>query len=245
MTDPAVSHRPGALVVIGATGGCGTSLLAGALALACQRAHHATWLVELDLGRGDLADAWDLPGDRTIDDLAGVSDELAGRHLRAAAQAHPSGLAVLVAPRRAGAGDLDGAAAARLVAAVPDPAGEGARCVVDAGCGLRAPAAGAAGASRVVLITCAPRVAAARRARRLVEGLADIAPAAQVALVVCDGPGRAELGSRALGRVVGAPVAAGIPWSPREADALSAGRWPARPRRGGLAAAVADLSESV
>jgi pilus assembly protein CpaE len=237
---PAGPTARGALVVVGATGGCGTSLLAGALALAWQRAHGATWLVELDLGRGDLADAWDLPGDRTIDDLAEVSDELAPHHLRAAAQPHPSGLAVLVAPPRPAAG-WDAPAAARLVATAGS--GDGDRCVVDAGCGLRSHAIGAAASARGVLVACAPRIAAARRARHVVEGLARSAPSARVGIVVCGGPGRSEIGARALGRAVGAPVTGELPWSPREADALSAGRWPARRRRG-LAAAVAALAEA-
>ncbi len=88
----------GPLVVAGASGGCGASLVAGALALRWAAAGGRPWLVELDLERGDLAGAWGLPADRTIADLVPVAAELDGGHLRAAALPHPSGVSLLPGP---------------------------------------------------------------------------------------------------------------------------------------------------
>ncbi len=81
-----------AVVVVGACGGCGASMIAGALALAWARDDARVWLMELDLERGDRGGAWDLPAERTLDDLAAVADELDSGHLNRAVHAHPSGV---------------------------------------------------------------------------------------------------------------------------------------------------------
>ena len=92
-----------ALVVLGAAGGSGASLVAGALALHDARAGAPSWLVELDLDRGDRADAWDLAPDRTLADLAAVAEELDPGHLARAAHDHDSGVRLLLAPAAPGA----------------------------------------------------------------------------------------------------------------------------------------------
>ncbi len=237
-------RAPRTVLVVAAAGGCGSSVLAGAIALARQRAGEATWLVEMESGRGDLADAWDLAGDRTLDDLRPVLPELAPHHLVAARREHPSGLSVLVAAREPGPACWDAEGAGRIVEVVATTAGEGGAAVVDGGTGLGASARGAADAVERVLLVCPPRVAAARRALAIAEGLTRSAGAAGCGLVVAAGPGRAEIGTRALSRAVGVRVEAEIPWSAGEAAELGAGRWP-RGRAGrGLRGVVEGLVAS-
>ena len=224
-------------VVVGACGGCGATLLAGAIGLWRARAGETAWIVELDQERGDLAGAWDLPPVRTLADLASVADELDEAQLDRAAHLHESGLRLLLAPPGAGgAAAWRGPADARLVGEI---AAAGGHVVVDAGPGWSLALDLAAGARAGLLVVCPPTLAAARRARRLVDALGEDG-ARRCALVLSDAPDRGELGARALGRAVGAPVAVELPWRPREAAELAAGRWP-RGRRPRLAGAVARL----
>ncbi|MGD9696827.1 MAG: hypothetical protein AB7V42_14345 [Thermoleophilia bacterium] len=226
-----------AVLVVGAGGGCGTSLVAGALALCWSAAGRGCWLLDLDLDRGDLAAAWGLPADRTIADLAPVAAELAPAHVRAASFPHPSGVTALCAPGVPGAErrwEADGVA--RLVRVV---AGEG-TLVIDGGSALCPPAAAAAGGVRHRLVVCRATVASARRARRALDEIGG--DGARV--VLNPGPGRGELSARALGRALGAPVAAELPWAASEAAVLSAGGWP-RGGRARLRAAVEALAEGL
>jgi pilus assembly protein CpaE len=231
----------GALVVAGAAGGCGASLVAGALALRWAVAGARPWLVELDLERGDLAGSWGLPADRTIADLAPVAAELDAGHLRAAALPHPSGVSLLPAPGAPGAADAwDDAGLARLVDVA---AGEG-QVVVDAGSGLGRPALVAARRAGGVLLVCPPTLAGARRARRILDALAERGAGDRAALVVSAGPERGEIGARALGRALAAGVVGDLPWARREGAELSAGRWSSgRGRR--LHHAVERLAEAI
>jgi MinD-like ATPase involved in chromosome partitioning or flagellar assembly len=231
----------GPLVVAGASGGCGASLVAGALALCWAAAGVRTWLVELDLERGDLAGAWGLPADRTIADLAPVSGELDAGHLRAAAFPHPAGVSLLPAPGLPGAADAwDDDGLRRLVDAV---AAEG-RAVVDAGAGLGRAGLVAAARSSRVLVVCPPTLAGARRARRLLEALGSCGAAGRAAVVVAAWPERGEIGARALGKALAATVVAELPWCRREGAELSSGRWaPGRRRR--LHRALERVSEAV
>ena len=231
----------GPIVVVGAAGGCGASLVAGALSLCWAAAGARPWLVELDLERGDLAGAWDLPADRTIADLAAVAAELDAGHLRAAALPHPSGVSLLPGPGLPGAADAwDDGGLARLVDAA---AGEG-RAVVDAGAGLGRAGLVAAERSGGVLVVCPPTLAGARRARRLLDALVARGAGDRAAVVVNAGPERGEIGARARGRALAANVAGELPWARREAAQLSAGRWSAG-RRGGLCRALERLAEAV
>ena len=215
----------GTLVVCGAVGGCGASLLAGALALRWAVAGARPWLVELDLERGDLAGSWGLPADRTIADLAAVASELDGGHLRAAALPHPSGVSLLPGPGAPGAADgWDDAGLARLL----DVAAREGQVVVDAGSGLGRPGLIAAERAGGVLLVCPPTLAGARRARRILDALS----------------GQGAEGRAALGRALAVAVAGDLPWARREGAELSAGRWsPGRGRR--LHDAVERLAEAI
>ena len=221
-------------VVAGVGGGAGASTLASALALAADGA----WLIDLDHDRGDLAPSWDLVGDRTTEDLLAVADEVTGVHLRHAGRAHPSGTTVLAASARAGAGAAWGPrATAALVAAARDAAGPAGAVVVDAGAGV--PPDGSGGDA--LLLVCPPTLCGARRAAAALTVLRERRDDRGCGLVVGGRPGRSELGARALARLVGAPVAGSLPWSPREAGALAAGRWP-EGRRARLARAARELA---
>ena len=231
----------GALVVAGASGGCGASLVASALALRWAVAGARPWLVELDLERGDLAGSWGLPADPTIGDLAPVAAELDAGHLRAAALPHPSGVSLLPAPGAPGAADAwDDAALGRLVEVA---AGEG-QVVIDAGSGLGRPGLVAAERAGGVLVVCPPTLGGARRARRILDALSARGAGARAALVVSAGPERGEIGTRALGRALAARVVGDLPWARREGVELSAGRWSSgRGRR--LHHAVERLAEAI
>ena len=221
-------------VVAGVGGGAGASVLASALALAAGEA----WLIDLDHERGDLAAAWDLVGDRTTADLLPVADELTGVHLGHAGRRHPSGTTVLAAPARADAGAAwHPPATAALVAAARDAAGPDGTVVVDAGAGV--PPDGSAGDA--LMLVCPPTLCGARRAAAALAALRERRDDRGCALVVGGRPGRAEVSARALARLAGAPVAGALPWSPREAAALAAGRWP-EGRRAPLAGAARALA---
>lgn len=244
MSGARETSTPQAVVILvaGANGGCGASLLAGALALASARAEGGAWLVELDLDRGDRGEAWGMPGERTLGDLLLVAGEMEARHLRQAAHTGPYGLRVVNAPPDPGAaGAWSPEAIRRLVRSARAAAGAGGCAVVDAGTGLSAAARAAAAEADVTLIVCSPTVGAARRARRLVAALPH-SSSERCGLVLVRGPAPREIGAAALARAASAHVRAELPWSPGEAARLVAGRWPSGRRRG-LASAVQALSD--
>jgi pilus assembly protein CpaE len=225
-------------MVVGASGGCGASLMAGGIALAWAAAGATTWLLELDVERGDLAGAWGVSVERGLADLAPVSSELDAGHLRQAGHAHSSGAMLVLGPGTPGAGAAwDPAAVTRLVRVA---GGEG-RVVLDAGGGLSSLAIAAAEAVTRVLLVCPPTVAAARRARRLVEVLAARGADGRSGLIVSAGPAGAELSAGALARAVGLGVVGEVPWDERDARQIGVGRWPSGRRRG-LGAALARLA---
>lgn len=212
----------GTAVVIGAAGGCGATLLAGALAVAAARRGERSMLVELDLVNGDLAGAWELAAARTLADLAPVSAELDAGHLRAAAHPHASGVAVVPAGPGPHA-PWSGEAVGRLLAL----AGAEGRAAVDAGTGPSETALAAAAAADAVLVVCPRSVAGVRRARRLVGALAAAGVERSCALVVAAAPGgRVELSAAAASAAVGVQAVGDLPWRPGEADQLGAGDWP-------------------
>lgn len=238
-------HPASAVLVVGADGGCGASLTAGALALAWARTGSPVWLLELDLDRADRADAWGLSGARSLADLTGVAAELDARHVAHAADEGPDGLRLLGAPPLPGAADAwDDGALRRLVEAARAASGDTGRVVIDAGPGLSRPARAVAAGVDTVLIACGPRVAAARRARHIVEAHSTSGARAGCLLALVHGPASAQMGARALARAVGAPMAVEIPWSPSEAALLGAGSWP-QGRRSRLGRAVEALAEAV
>ncbi|WP_217913090.1 AAA family ATPase [Miltoncostaea marina] len=230
------------VAVLAASGGCGASLVAGGIAIAWSRTGAASWLVELDLDRGDLAEAWSLPEGPTVADLAVVADELEARHVRQAAHRHASGVWVVAAAPDAG-GAWRPPALGRLADAARGAAGDGGRVAIDAGTGAGERAVAIAARADGVLVVCGATLQSARRARRVVEALR-AAGAPAPGLVVARGAAPSEIGARALGRAIGATLVGELPWSAREASALGAGRWPGGRRRR-LACAVEGLAGAV
>lgn len=245
MPPPRPPSATSLLLVVGANGGAGASLVAGALALAWARGGCGVWLVELDLDRGDRGDAWELAHERTLADLVGVAGEIDAAHLRHAVHDHGGGVRVLLASATPGSAAAWGTeAVGRLLAAARAAAGDTGRVVVDGGVGLSISSLAAAAQADGILIVCSPAVAAARRARRLVESLASSDAGGRCALVVNHGAANGEISARSLGRAVGAPVLAELPWSVEEGGRLVAGRWPAGRRRR-LATAVEGLAGAI
>jgi pilus assembly protein CpaE len=224
------------VLVLGATGGCGATTLACALALAWVRAGRSTLLLELDLDRGDLAGSLDVVPERTVADLLPVSAELTAEHLRRAAYPHRSGLSVLLGPGRAGT-ELawPDSGLERLVGT----AGAQTLCVVDGGTGLGRASAAAARVARQVVIVAPGSVAGARRARRLAAVLGS-GRAPRLVVAAPRGSADEELSPRALGLAAAIDLAGELPRSEREAAQLVGGRWPTR--RGRLVRSVEALA---
>lgn len=233
--------RPFARVlVVGACGGAGSTLLSGGLALCGVAAGRATQLLELDLDRGDLAGAWGVACDRTLADLLPVARELNGAHVNNACQSHPSGVDLLLSPGRPrSTAGWDAESVGALLTALP------ADCdlVIDGGSGLSDPARVAAHHVDTVLVVTPPTLAGARRALRVCEALDD-AGARRPQLVVNRGIGASDLGIGAVGVAIGVPVIAVMPYSVREASDIAAGRRP-RPRRGGLVEMLDTLAAAL
>lgn len=100
MTDSPASvatKRAHLVAVLGAKGGVGTSLLTANFAALGAR-DGATCLVDLDLGKGDLATYVDLPPGSALEQLLGRLDELDETFFRQALRRHASGLGVLLQP---------------------------------------------------------------------------------------------------------------------------------------------------
>ena len=232
------------VVVVGACGGCGASMIAGALALAWARDDARVWLMELDLERGDRGGAWDLPVERTLDDLAVVADELDTGHLRRAVHVHPSGVRVVLAGGGPTTTMWSTTDVGRLLDAAEGDDDAETRLIVDTGPGWSLAAGLATERPLSVLLASPPTLSGARRARRLLGLLGVSGADSRCGLVINHGPGAEEIGARAFGRAVGAPVLAELPWEEREGVHLSAGRWP-EGRRARLGHAVAHLARAV
>ncbi len=218
-------------VVVGACGGCGTSLLALGLALASARRPARTRLVDLATG-GDLAGGLGVPPDRTLADLRPVIDELADDHLDGVALAHRCGVELLAG---APGDEWEASATARLLTT----ASRSAAVVADLGSGASARLRGAADAGATVVLVAPPTVAGARRASSTAASIED-----EVVVVVGVTPGRSELGTKAFARASGLRVAGAIPPCPAEAGELTAGRWPTG-RRSRLAHALTAISDGI
>lgn len=225
------------LVVLGAAGGVGATMVACALALGLADAAAPVGLLEFDFERGDLAGAWGVPADRTIDDLAPVVKELERHHVELVAHRHASNVAVVLGHGRAGRGGTwDRPATSRLL----DRAATLGAVVVDAGCSHAAHVEEACAQAGQVVVVAAPTIAGARRVRALLGNLQRWELAGELLLVANRGAGRDHLSARAFARAVGRAVTVDLPRSDREAADLGAGRWPARRRRS-LRSAIDDL----
>lgn len=223
--DHGVGRQPtGRIVVVGAAGGVGTSLVAGGLALGLADAGEPVRLLDL---AGDLAGAWRVPPDRTIDDLLPVIDELDPQHVEIVALRHRSNVKLILGPPNGGPDSRwDRHAAIRLL----DCAGDVDVLVVDAGTGVGVPAEVACGRGRVVVVA-AQTLAGARSARARIARVRSVGQAGEPVIVANRGVGRDHITTRTFVRAVGHPVAVELGRVDRDADELGSGRWPAGRRR--------------
>ncbi len=226
-----------AVIVTGAAGGVGTSLVASGIALGLADSGEPVGLIDL---AGDLAGAWRVPPDRTIDDLLPVIDELEPRHIELVAHRHPSSVALMLGAPAGVTGDgWSRQAAARLL----ECAATLGMLVIDAGSAVGEPAQEACTSGRVVVVA-AKTIAGARSVRARLDGLRSACRAGEPLLVVNRGVGRDHLSTRAFARAVGYPVAVELGRFDRDADDLGAGRWPGGRRRS-LTTAIDALVRAV
>jgi pilus assembly protein CpaE len=240
-----VEPRPGdgsfggpTTVVLGATGGVGATLVACGIALGCATLGTATALAEFDLERGDIAGAWGVPPERTLDDLTAVIDELVPSHVEMVCHPHPSGVSLLLAPRRARAAASWDEQATRLLLQGTRMLGA---VVVDAGASLGPHVEEACHQAQRIVMVAAPTLAGARRARALESILDSWTVRGEQCLVVNRGVGRDHLSARGFARAVAREISAELPRSPADADAIESGRWPTGRARRTIRTALGTL----
>lgn len=239
MVVPALSS--GALVVLGAAGGVGATMVACGIALALAGGAESVALVELDFARGDLAGAWGIPPDRTIDDLAPVIGELERHHVELIANRHASNVALLLRPADPSHADVwDRPATARLL----ERTGALGAVVVDGGCARGAHIEEAFAHAGHVVIVAAQTIAGARRTRFLIDQLRSRGASGELHIVANRGVGRDHLSGRSFAGAVGHPVVMELPRSDRDADDIGAGIRPGRRRRS-LTSAIAELVDAM
>ncbi|GAA2453281.1 AAA family ATPase [Streptomyces macrosporus] len=202
---------PGGTVVTvtGAKGGVGTTLLAVQLALAARASGHGVALVDMDLQAGDVASYLDVQFRRSIADLAGI-DDLSPRVLQDALFAHPTGLALLLAPAEGERGEeVDDRAARQIVGALRSR-----HEVVVVDCGTQMNGANAAAvemADTAVLVTT-PDVVAVRAAKRMIRlwDRLQIRKAEETVTVVNRHTRGAEIQPRLIAQIVRTRIARGV-----------------------------------
>lgn len=220
-------------VVIGVTGGCGTTTFACGLALAGARDGESVLLVDLDPNGGGPSTLWGIPATRALDDLRPLGEGLTSRHLDHLIHRHPAGIDV-VAGARAPESVVDWmpAAVAALVAHVTArPA-----WVVDAGRGDTSLARALVARAHTVVVLVPRTVHGAHRLSR--AGWIGEAP--RLAAVATELPAGERVPARALARVLGHEVVATAPRDDRAAAQVAVAQWP---RGRGLARAVADVRD--
>jgi MinD-like ATPase involved in chromosome partitioning or flagellar assembly len=197
------------VVVAGAKGGVGTSVLALLLARAGRSGD--TTLVDFDLGAGDLAAYAGVRTRRSVVDLAGVEGEVTARMLRETTYEVGAGLRLLSAPNDGERGEeMTPAAARSIVSALRF---ESNLAVLDVGAHLDEPRATAIEFADRVLLVATPDLPALRAARRTIaqwDRLAIRRPAA-VELVLNRRSSRDEVTPPLAERIVERPIAFTVP----------------------------------
>lgn len=227
-----VAGRPSRVItVIGAAGGVGASLVACGIALGLADDRERVCLINF---AGDLAGAWGIPPDRTLDDLTPVLGELEPRHVEVIALRHRSNVALLLGSPT-GSHMWDRPAVSRLLTC-STALGE---LVIDAGVGTGPGAVESVVRGRVVIVA-AQTIPGARAGRSRLDLIRSLDLRDEPLLVANRGVGRDHLSVRTFVRATGHPVAVELPRAERDADALGAGLRPRR-RRGSLLAAFDEL----
>jgi pilus assembly protein CpaE len=160
-------HRGRLVVVAGAKGGVGVTVLAATLAAQAQRSGQRTCLVDLDLQNGDVALYLGIDPRRSIVDLAEVADEITVRSLSEIAYRHSSGLTVLVAPEQGEQGEGVSARASRMMFSALRMQYE--LVIVDCGSTLTDATAVVTEVADTAILVTTPDVPALRAARRKLD----------------------------------------------------------------------------
>lgn len=215
-------------VVMGATGGCGVTTVACALALVLSGAETAPLLVDADLHGGGPGALWSIDAARGLDDLAGLGVDVCADHVGHLVHRHACGVDVMAGCASAASSAVHDAATG---AAVAGYAAARSFWVADVGRGDSGLAAALiARADRVVLLApCTlPGAARAAVAARRIEARNSVALAAGWV------PGE-RVSSKVLGRSLGWPDVMAIGADARAAADVAAAR---APRGRGLARAL-------
>jgi len=217
--------------MIGATGGCGATTLACAVALGRAQAGEAVLVVDLDAHGGGPSALWGIPATRALDDLHDLGDGLGPDHLGHLVHRHPAGIDVMAGARTPAALIHWSAAPADAFATHVTTRSS---WVADAGRGDTVLAAALTARADLVVVV-APRTVhgTARAVAVLREG-----QWRRAACVASHLPAGERVSDRTLSRAIGLDVIASVPCDDRAASRVAA----AQPARGrGLARAVAAI----
>ncbi len=222
----------GGIIVVGAVGGCGTTTLAAALALA--QADGGIRVLGLDGHGGGPGVLWGMSPDRTVDDLDAVRSEVDGGHAEQIIHRQAGGIEVVIGPRPGRSSPWSGGDADRLAAAlVPDGP-----WVADCGRGGHDLArAMARHASLVVVMS--PRTVAGATACGEVVTMCD---APRVLVAITGIPGEPDLSGRAFRRLMSTRMCVDVPTDPRGAQRVAAAVMPTGRR--GIALAVRSITDA-
>jgi len=222
------------IVVMGAVGGCGTTTLACAVALAHAAHGQVPLIADVDAHCGGPSDLWCVPATRALDDLLGLGDELRPEHLEHLVHRHSGGMDVMAGCR---------SPAAAVAWAPPGPERYAAYVssrtpwVADAGRADTGLAAALVAVASLVVALVPRSVHSAQRAAGLLARTAG----RNVLAVATDLPVGERISDRALGRAIGTEVIGSAPRDDRNAARVAAGQ---AARGKGIARAVAAVLEA-
>ena len=191
----------GVIAVAGARGGVGATAVALALAAAAK-----ALLIDLAGSRVGLAFTLGARPDRSLADLAQAGDVACLGHRTRSSIEHPAGLAIVTGPPDP---DLLGTLAPGWGSElVRELRARERLSVLDVGCAVSAAPREALVAADRVLVVVTPTRSALEAARALVLAVTRWGAAAEPEIVVNRWSRRADIGLRAISRIVDAPVAA-------------------------------------
>jgi len=220
------------VVVAGATGGCGVTTLACAIALGHAQGADRPVLVGAGACPGGPSDLLGVPAARTLDDLLPLGDDLGPGHIAQVTHSHASGVQVIVGPRSpAAAAAWQGQPLQALIAGI----GASGTWVADAGCGGTALAMALAALANLAVVVVPGRVGAVGHAARLIESIGP----GRIAVVASPLPAAGDLSARAMRRALGDLPVVGMPVDRRGAADVMAGR---APSGRGLARTLTELA---
>lgn len=220
------------VVVAGATGGCGVTTLACAMALRAVQDGAAPILVGAGADPGGPSDLWGVPTARTLDDLLPLGNDLGPAHVAHVIHAHVYGAGIIVGPRSPDAAVAwQGDPLRSLISGITDDRD----WIADVGRAGTALADALAARADLTVIVVTARVDAVAHAARLIDRLG----VSRVAAVMSPIPAAGDLSARAMRRALGDIPVVDMPSDGRGAADVIAGRMPSRR---GLARSVTELA---